>query len=1276
MLSGTVNFTFQVQDDGGSGGSGGYDSTHVGTDLSLTHTITLDVNPVADIPIFLPPSAGARAGDEDTTINLGTLDISTSDPSETIKVAISGFPAGTVFKIDGVQAGALDSTPGSPTFGQWIITSASEIASLHDHALQLVPPADVNGSYSLSMAATTTDSAVVNGLTVTNTSAPVTQTVSVSITAVNDAPVTHDDLVTVNEDTVLTLTSATLRTNDTDVDSSASSLLVSAVSGAVGGAVALNGTSAVFTPTAGFSGIAGFDYVISDGAGGTSSAHVNIDVKPIADHPVFTFNGTGAEDAGIVVGKLSTGDTDGSEQITKLVLSGFEPGTVFTINGTQAGALAVGGVDNGKWVITDAAQIASLASNNLILQAPQNFNGSFVITAVTSVTDTAALTTGATSNSATFTDTVQIVIDPVNDAPVVAQPLENQATGQGAPFSYQFNSNTFSDGDGDALAYSATLANGDPLPGWLSFDSGSRTFSGSPPNAETVQVKVVASDGTATIASTFSIAVAVNHLPTAAAVTFSFSSGDESVLTLAGSDQDAGDSLGYKLTHIPNDVQVYLDEQHLHPVVENQVFTTDTLYIVSGSADFPGDFTYVAIDSYLTESSPATASAQAPTSATFTGTSGNDVANASVGTLTGFTGGTVGQLRDIAGDIFLPGDGVDTVIGGRGDDTIKITSSTNVGAGDVFQGGTGTNTIDVGETTAVDLRGASISNFTNLTGGDADNTVSMTFDQFLQLGAIDLGGGTNKIELYLPDYGSDPDAVPATQYDISNLPFPTLTGVGTINLHPTGSGSKYLVMSQAQFLAFAQIDMGGGNHDTLVINTGSDFTMPENVVLNAEKIVIMSNGHTVTGSSQSETILGLGVGGTFVGSPDIIIGSGGNDTVDGGWAQDTYKFYGTSGGTTTINDTGAAIHGGLFDYLVLGNSSSIPSSTSPYMTFDVTRDGSTLTFTFGNETIIDQGGIDYIASYLPTYNFFNTNGYSIATGLSGTNSLIVGTDGNDIISGSGAFFGGDGNDTINDTSNYEHFIVLDTAGAAFTSLSFYDDNPASITGNLVIKYGSGGSSDQITINNQFTNNGLAGGDTIDFNGASFAGYNLGFGFYDLPHDDNVTLSRYAMSATKNAVLVAEKDQPSILRGDYFDGAKLMFGGDQNDQLYGGTKSDLMVGGGGADNFVFSFASSSTASATDIIADFQDGVDSIDFSLLPSVTSFSNLSFLYDAARNMTVVTDSFTGIVVNLYGSHTLTANDFVFKISLPISSAHLATTSPLRRRARSSGSRAARPCR
>ncbi len=40
-------------------------------------------------------------------------------------------------------------------------------------------------------------------------------------------------------------------------------------------------------------------------------------------------------------------------------------------------------------------------------------------------------------------------------------------------------SNTFSDVDvGDTLTYSATLADGTPLPSWLSFDAATQTFSG------------------------------------------------------------------------------------------------------------------------------------------------------------------------------------------------------------------------------------------------------------------------------------------------------------------------------------------------------------------------------------------------------------------------------------------------------------------------------------------------------------------------------------------------------------------------------------------------------------------------------------------------------------------------------------------------------------------------------------------------------------------------------------------------------------------------------
>ena len=75
--------------------------------------------------------------------------------------------------------------------------------------------------------------------------------------------------------------------------------------------------------------------------------------------------------------------------------------------------------------------------------------------------------------------------------------------------------------------------------------------------------------------------------------------------------------------------------------------------------------------------SPLTAegmAAYAGVMATFTGTNGNDIANATTGTLTGFSGGTVAQLQDSTGDIFNGGTGADTIVAGSGDDTINIAN--------------------------------------------------------------------------------------------------------------------------------------------------------------------------------------------------------------------------------------------------------------------------------------------------------------------------------------------------------------------------------------------------------------------------------------------------------------------------------------------------------------------------------------------------------------------------------------------------------------------------
>src|SRR5204863_37660 len=64
--------------------------------------------------------------------------------------------------------------------------------------------------------------------------------VTITVTAVNDAPVAVDDSATTAEDTAITLSQADLKGNDTDVDNTNAELSVTAVSNAANGTVVLN----------------------------------------------------------------------------------------------------------------------------------------------------------------------------------------------------------------------------------------------------------------------------------------------------------------------------------------------------------------------------------------------------------------------------------------------------------------------------------------------------------------------------------------------------------------------------------------------------------------------------------------------------------------------------------------------------------------------------------------------------------------------------------------------------------------------------------------------------------------------------------------------------------------------------------------------------------------------------------------------------------------------------------------------------------------------------
>ncbi len=115
----------------------------------------------------------------------------------------------------------------------------------------------------------------------------------------------------------------------------------------------------------------------------------------------------------------------------------------------------------------------------------------------------------ATNNNTESASDV-FVLTVTNRDPTLDNALINQAVGVGATLNYAFAANTFSDGDSDPLSYTAELSGGGSLPPWLSFTSGTRTFSGLPASGEqgVLNIEVTASDGfDGTVMGAFSITV-------------------------------------------------------------------------------------------------------------------------------------------------------------------------------------------------------------------------------------------------------------------------------------------------------------------------------------------------------------------------------------------------------------------------------------------------------------------------------------------------------------------------------------------------------------------------------------------------------------------------------------------------------------------------------------------------------------------------------------------------------------------------------------------------
>lgn len=210
-------------------------------------------------------------------------------------------------------------------------------------------------------------------------------TVSVTINAVNDAPVAKTDAYNATEDTPLTVSAAQgLAANDTDADGDA--LTISLVSDPAQGTLSLNADGGfTYTPAKDFNGNDSFTYQTSDGQVKSAVMQVSIRIAAVNDAP------TGLPDAFTLTEDAS-----------------FSSATSVLVNDADVDRDALTAVLESR---------PAHGSLNLLS------NGQFTFTPDADYAGTDAFTYRANDGLATSASvTVSLTITPVNDPPTVFQP--------------------------------------------------------------------------------------------------------------------------------------------------------------------------------------------------------------------------------------------------------------------------------------------------------------------------------------------------------------------------------------------------------------------------------------------------------------------------------------------------------------------------------------------------------------------------------------------------------------------------------------------------------------------------------------------------------------------------------------------------------------------------------------------------------------------------------------------------------------------------------------
>lgn len=480
-------------------------------------------------------------GDLPDSLSVGYIAVATTSDNVTIVMTLSDTAAGVL------QTGNNISTGGVLT-----LIGATDDVNAQLASLEFVKDVNFTGNVTI-------NSILSDGVNPDYTSSLQIQP--------NAAPVANSDVLALAEGGSVVINPVQFLTNDTDDEDTIPEFDSITVQPEHGTLVAQADGTYVYTPDTNYSGLDSFTYKVTDMLGAEATAEVVINVSGINDAPteILLDNITvetsvsGAVIGDVTVVDVDSGDTHsfsvddtrfevvaGQLKLKNGISLDNETENTVTVNvtATDAGGLSV----VQQFVVSVAeANDAPVATNDNLVSIDENtsltFNASDLlandsdaegdslnITAITAANGTVTDNGDGTftyipnanfngndtinysisdGNGGVASATAGIVVNEINSAPAVANNITNLVIATGEVASYTFDADAFTDTDGDTLTYTATLADGSALPAWLSFDSATRTFSGTAEANDIgmLDIMVSASDGIETANQTFTLTV-------------------------------------------------------------------------------------------------------------------------------------------------------------------------------------------------------------------------------------------------------------------------------------------------------------------------------------------------------------------------------------------------------------------------------------------------------------------------------------------------------------------------------------------------------------------------------------------------------------------------------------------------------------------------------------------------------------------------------------------------------------------------------------------------